>query len=607
MAIDLSDTSRELVERVRSFHTAAEAEHKQFRDHAGEFYGLYRGFNDFRDTHRGATSRDVDLAIRDAKREWGAELFIPFSFRTVETILPRMVAHRPRMLVLPQDQQALGNVENMRLTIDKQQKQIGYELVLQTIAKDGLIYGLGVQKTRWRKEYRNVRGITQSTYDPDAYVDGERERVCTFDDAVAERVDPWNFFWDPYADNVDTCEGVIHRTWRSPRFVRRMVEQGHWRTVENDPLCEWTLDDLLRMGPSTKRDEIMESRLTAEGYNTDRAQGDHLHEVWEFHDGDQVITVLDSEVPVQGGENDYGTLPFQIFRPTIVGGRLPGISEIEPIKHLQYEINTLRSQRRDAATLSLMKTFAFDENAVDADDLKFGPGLAIPINGNPRDFLFPIPTGDVPNSSYQESQEIVADIEGTSGVSDTVAGGDSGGPAAATATGVQLVQAAASKRIENKTRLLELGVVIPGGWQFLEMNQRKILEKRALMVEKPQDPNRPHLPAWEQVEIGPAELAGNMAIDIEGGSMAAENTPQRRQDAQALSMFKGDPNVDQRQLTVRQLDLHDVKHPESMLSPLEPMVPAQAVTAFLQATGQDPRVFLQFLNDNQADEPAEAA
>jgi hypothetical protein len=36
------------------------------------------------------------------RREWGAELFIPFAYRTVETIVPRMLAHRPKMNPLPE-------------------------------------------------------------------------------------------------------------------------------------------------------------------------------------------------------------------------------------------------------------------------------------------------------------------------------------------------------------------------------------------------------------------------------------------------------------------------------------------------------------------------
>jgi hypothetical protein len=197
--------------------------------------------------------------------------------------------------------------------------------------------------------------------------------------------------------------------------------------------------------------------------------------VWEYHDGQQVITVLDACYPVQAGPNPSGLaqIPFQIYRPTVVGGRFVGISEVEPIRHLQYEINTLRSQRRDAATLSLMRTFAYNETAVDPDDLVFGPNMAIPVNGDPREFLFPIPVPELPGSSYREEEAIVSDIQRTSGISDPVSGADVG--ASETATGVQLVQAAATMRIQNKARLLETQIIVPQGYDFIALNQRRIL------------------------------------------------------------------------------------------------------------------------------------
>jgi hypothetical protein len=230
------------------------------------------------------------------------------------------------------------------------------------------------------EDYKLYRGFsefkrdaaTRSPRDADdvRFIEGPPQQVCTFDDAIAERVDPFDFLWDPLGDSMDNVEFVVHRLWRGPAAVKRNVDKGVWRSAENDPTCPWDLEDLLSSRARTQRSDVWDQRLTAEGYSTTGQRQDALHEVWEFHDGDQVITVLDGTYPVQAGPNPGGValMPFQIYRPTVVGGRFVGISEIEPIKHLQYEINTLRSQRRDAATLSLMRTFAYNETAVDPDD-----------------------------------------------------------------------------------------------------------------------------------------------------------------------------------------------------------------------------------------------
>jgi hypothetical protein len=62
----------------------------------------YRRFTRFKSELLSTLSEnDRDEVITDAKKDWGAQLHIPLSFRTIETKVPRAIAHRPRMLVLP--------------------------------------------------------------------------------------------------------------------------------------------------------------------------------------------------------------------------------------------------------------------------------------------------------------------------------------------------------------------------------------------------------------------------------------------------------------------------------------------------------------------------
>src|SRR4051794_15999984 len=265
MPVALEGRDGDLTRIVEAAYRRAEPEHKNFRDKAEEFYRLYRGFTDFR--HSLSSARDADQIVSEARSEWGAELFIPFAYSTVETIVPRMVAKGPRMIVVPRDERAINSVRAMKLVIDAQCKNIDYETVLQIIGKDGLIYGLGVGKTRWRYEQRTqVKAI--ETLTPGVYHESEPQRIVAFDDAVAERVDPFDFMWDPNGDTMDNVEYVIHRLWRSPAQVARNVRDGIWRAAENNETCPWTLDDLLNGRARTQRSQIWDERLSAEGYNT---------------------------------------------------------------------------------------------------------------------------------------------------------------------------------------------------------------------------------------------------------------------------------------------------------------------------------------------------
>lgn len=562
--IELSSEDEGIRELVNRDLERARRRHKAYQKKWERYYSMYRSFLELRRTYRG-TPRDRDDAIRDAQRQWGAELFIPYAFMVIETVLPRMLSGFPTINVTPGNPESDANVDSVKLMLERQGDQIDYDLRSQDVAKSGLMYGLGVQKNYWRTRYR-VKPVLEKVNVPIAgqpeWITGKPTKKKTFDDPWSEQVDIFDWFWDPDGTDLDdSCDYVVHRTWRSDRYIRTMVESGLWRQ-------DWPVEDLLALGPTTTRDDDRATRDRVSGL--DEQQPGKTHEVWEYHDGNKVITILDGEVPVFVGDNPFwhGELPFQIYRPTKVPNELVGIGEIEPIEHLQLEMNTLRSQRRDNAALVLQKSFAYFEGMVDPDHLKFGPGMAIPVSGDPRQLLFPIEIGDIPNSGYQEEAHIQEDIARTTGIDDGQAGIASNAASAQTATGAQLVQAAANVRIQQKARLFAKQVIKPMVRQWLAMDQQKIRETR--FVPGPPRPDEADA-RWSWYEIGPGELAGEFTVEPEGESLQPDNVPQMRQDGQELwGAFAGHPEVDQRKLVTTVLEKFGVKNAQSWLKAQQP-------------------------------------
>ncbi|MGZ6031734.1 MAG: portal protein [Isosphaeraceae bacterium] len=595
--MDLSPEQDALVKRVSSCFNEAETQHKRYRSKWEHFYALYSNYTDLRNGLQNPSPRDRDELLYSAKREFGAELFIPMAFSTVETVLPRMIAQNPRMILTPRPLRALppefldrldDNAENLRMLIDAQQDQIHYELILQDVAKDGLVYGLGVQKTYWKRSER-VKQVLEphALYGWNVPCLGEHREV-EFDDPFAECVDPFDFFWDPMGDSIETCDWVIHRQWRSSKYCMDKIQSKAWTL----PL---TAEELGSGGG--RYDEVMSGRNRVDGH-TGRNGRSGLHEVWEFHDGNQVVVVLDREWPVMVGRNPawHGEIPFQVFRPTRVTHRMVGRGEIEPIEDLQQEINTLRSQRRDNATLKLMQSYAYQEGMVDPADVVFGAGMLIPMAGPPSDFLMPINVGDIPNSSYREEDALKGDVDRTSGVSDVVSGADPSGGVSSTATGAQLVQAAANKRIENKSRRLEVEVIASAARQWLALNQQKIVSPRPIQVPVTPSPDQPDR-RYTWVTLGPQDLAGEFAIAPEGGSTAPENTPQKQQTAQSLwSIGANNPLFDQQKLAEKVLDGYGIRDPKGYLAPppSSATVPPAVIEKLQQATGASPEL-VQFI------------
>jgi hypothetical protein len=253
-----------------------------------------------------------------------------------------------------------------------------------------------------------------------------------------------------------------------------------------------------------------------------------------------------------------------------------GIGEPEAIRDLTREMNELRTSRRDNAKLVLQRPFAYFDGLLDPGDIAFGPGVGVPVTGDPREVIFPLPLQDIPASSYQEEARLQADIERVTGIDDSVSGG-SGSPqgAAATATGAQLVQAAAGVRIQNKTRRLLAETVAPGTSQFHDLNRQYITEQKEVLG--------PPLPGgadqrWAWYEIGPEELAGEYTFEPEDGSTEPENIVQKREDLRMFAeVFAQNPLVDPRLVTKKMLELAGVENPEGWMAPEDPQVPAHAL------------------------------
>lgn len=573
-----SDQDKALLEWVIALLGKWEPYHKRWLDRANHFYGLWRSVQNWKTQLQSSSPRGLDDIIRDGQNVFGPELFIPMCFATVETIIPAMLAAPPQMNnIRARNAVSEGNVANVKALIEAQHEQMDYELRLQEIAKDGLIYGTGVQKTYWKTDYRQRKQLVPAA-DPGGGVVPVDLLQQVYDDPACVSVDPKDFIVDPFAPSIEESDGCFHRIWRSNRYVQRMIQAGKWRNLSGSGLTE--------LAESSKFDELRNEREAAvpeparEGASS--IGKSPMHEVLEFHDGEQVITVLDRQVIVASGPNPnwHGRMPFQVYRPTADPHMIHGIGEIEPIEKLQEELNILRTERRYNAALVLQKTFAYHEGVVEKEDVQFGPGFLIPVNGDPRELIREIPVGDIPNSGYEEEDRITGDIDRVSGISDVVTG--AGLSAGDTATGVQMVQSAASRRIEMKTRRLELEIINPGGQQMLELNQQRILTNREVRIPAQPTPEQPDR-RWAWLPIGPLSLMGEFEVACADRSTQPENIPQNRADAQmALTLMSENAVVDQRKLTEWAIRRMGVENPEAWLAAPDPVVPAAVLDRLVQ-------------------------
>jgi hypothetical protein len=610
----LPDDLQQLLDEVKRFEVDARPTHEHYRNAFSRLYRLWRSYRGLRaDALQANTKAEVDDVLQQARAGFGEPLFIPMVFGIVETTVPRMLSTEPRLLVTPGDPQSEDNVDAMKLIVNRQQHSTKFALSAQTVGKSGLVYGLGVGKTTKVRDTKVTPVLTQElrpVLDPQSqqpimqptpvqdpqtggyvadpqnpgqplmemqpvmapqWVASAPQEQVKYEGPIFEAVDVFDWMWDPDAYNLRTLGRCIHRTWKTDAEVKHMFDAGAWVLPAG-----WTLEDALRSGGRSQKDEVWSGRMSDKGINTTQNSEREIHEVWEFWGPDKVIIVLDRECVVAHGPYPYwhGEKPFQVYRPTEAMHEMVGIGEIEPVEDLQREMNVLRTQRRDNASLVLQRPFAYFDGFLDPEQIDFAPGSFWPMDGPPSELIFPIPLQDIPFSSYREEDSMKADADRAVGLSDSVMGGDDGG-APETATGVQMVHAAAGLRIQFKTRRFEIETVTSVCEQWVALNQQYIIEDQ--MVSGPPRPGEGDR-EFSWYKVGPAELAGRFVIEPEGGSMSPQNEVVKMQEAtQLYTMLRPDPMVDPRKLLVDVLTTAGKRNPESYLAPQMPMIDPRAL------------------------------
>jgi hypothetical protein len=582
---------------------------------------LYHSYTGLKRTLRDTTGQVREAIWQDARKEFGHELFIPHAYAIVETVLPALLSNRPRILVLPRNEASEQNVENMKATIDAQQSGINLELAAQPVAKSGLHYGIGVGKSYWLRRETEQKKVVKAAWYLQALGQKWALETCSeplFDDPTFEHIPVRDFGWDVFAANIDRARHAWHRTWRDTAYVMdRLSDPLGWSHVQLTPEDVETGN-----GSADRYRKSVQGPFDAQGIPvpaSSQMREVDIHEVLEFHDRAQIVTVLDRKwiVSVAPNESWYGRLPFHIYRPTEVLNQFCGKGEIEPIEDLQLEMNQLRTDRRWAALMALNPVLFYNDGLIDPDKIKVGPGELNAVNGDPRDIIWQLEIKDVPQSSVRETAEIAQDIVRASGISDSFAGGDAGSQA--TATGVQLQLARASARIQLKTHRLEIELFKPLGRHWVAMNQRHIIsERQPVRLPMPPEPGQPDR-RWAWNRLGPNELMGEFDIDIDGGSTTPENVPQKRQDAQIKTALLASPAagmLEPRRFLISILEDLGLKNPETYVTtggqPIPPEV-LQVIAQHLSEAGMDPQQAMTLVQESlqevqQAqDEQAQAA
>lgn len=437
------------------------------------WYKLYRSYAEKRDT--------------GDKR---ANLFIPYVYSIVETVVPRLIStvfsSRPYIGVLPVKEEAIENAKDMENLIDYQLTQkIGIIGVATSWFKEALIYGTSILKVGWEYEEDEV-WVDEPLMEIFGFPIGSRrvKKVQPVkDDPLVEHIDLWDFYIDPRAKDIDEADYCIHKVFRDVSYLKRMEEQGIYKNIDEVvKVSKEGAGSWYEEGVGTTAFETgMNTRLGLIGMQSIDKPSSKI-EILEYWTDDRVIAVANRSVVIRNDENPYHhrKKPFVRLVDVLVPHEFYGIGEIEPIEDLQYELNSLRNQRMDNINILINRMWKVIRGAdIDAKQLVSRPGGIIEVDD--MDDVQEIQMTDTSGNAIENVIEMVRrDMDNADGVYDYARGETT--DRRETATTASLLSQAANERFNLKVKLIEdlgmrrLGVLLT------QLNQQYIDTEKAIRI-----------------------------------------------------------------------------------------------------------------------------
>ncbi len=518
-----------------------------FFDKFVEYYKLYRSY------------------IEEAnKRPNGSNLFIPYAFHIIETIVAKLVNAmfyaRPYVQTVPLgvDDGDLRNekAKKMNKLLDYQffQKMDMMHIASDTI-KTALLYGTAVTKQTWDYEEKEVvkrvpkevLGIKLKNL-----FEEQKKKEIVKDYPKMTLVPILDFFFDPASTDIDSGRYCIHRYSEDLDVLKSQSEKTGGKYKNLDKLEEST------GAPSATVDLLASIGVSG---TANRKKGIEILEYWT---DDWVVKVANNEVVIMSQPNPFHhrKKPFAKWIDTPVPNEFYGIGEIEPIVYLQHELNTTRNQRIDNVSFALNRMWKKVRGAnISPDQLVSRPNGIIEVDDmNDLDEIqfTPVTVG------YEEEQVIKSDIDRTTGVFDSARG--SNPVRRETATTMSILANASSERFQIKVMLLSEGGFKEAVQQIIQLNQQ-FIDRNMEMIILGEDGTQ------EITELSPTDIIGEYDIVAVGSAVEPSLNKEVKQNQmiQLLNVINQNPYVNQEAFLRRLFEAFDMKNIDELLAQPEMM------------------------------------
>jgi hypothetical protein len=475
-------------------------------------------------------------------------LVVNLAFATKNVIAPSVAINSPRFTVnarKPENAPMSVIVEEVLNYLWRCHK---YQDEVRLAVDDWIVCGHGWVKTGYKFTREPVSKRTgeadeENTIDPadDEGVDDrapvpgnvETEMIITDDRPFVERISIFDMFVDPDARHPKEMRWIAQRTWRALQDVkvdsryapsaRRQVgasSWSRWDSEDGDGRDGWEKPD---QGAVSYAEIIEFYDLKRRTVATFAMDGDQSEDGENSQQSGGGFLIKPAPIPYGFGA------PFVMLRNYEVPDNFYPMGELESIESLQLELNETRNQmlnhRKRFARKWIYARDVFDEEGVRALESDIDNTM-IPImgDGNPANYIAPLPSIGTPPDFYNQSEMIEEDINTVSGISDYQRGSPEGN-IRRTATEAAMIQDAANARARDKLSKVESFLAEVGERIVLLMQQFTTGEHVARITSVAGR-------AW--VNYDADYLQGSYDFEVEGGSTEPRNEVFRRQSALQL-------------------------------------------------------------------------
>jgi hypothetical protein len=514
---------------------------------------------------------DVYTAARPKVRNrepWQSDLRVKYGMQVIDTALVNIVSGQPRIMVKarhPDHQRAAKAMQSVMDYFVAEDHLVEKQpaFVLQS-----LVYGATAAKNHWlyREAMRPVREFAHDPLNPEAVMENVTEQNLVMADRPT--FEPWDIykcFWEPGARDVDQSAYVVLQSYLSKDDLlqQRFNPQTGTGIYHN-------VDELLASGSAPEPRQSAQLRNL--GLQGERYKDKFLiEEIWT---DDQLVVLGNGQVLLRQQPNPYwhGKKPIVIAqtRPDLF--EMVGVSETELVDDLQQALQTVQNMRFDNLHMTVMRGITYREGGVtDPGALELRPRFKWAVSDH--DDIRPFEVQPLPPEAYQEETTLLSHLQLVTGINPYVSGADLQSVDQNTATGVTALQEVASRLLRFKAAQIQY----KGYQRSFEQwgaNTQQFLSK-SLAIEIAGQGND-----TEWIEVGPQDVAGELAYHIEGSEESLSRQQERGEAIALLNAFAplvaNMPGLNMKPILERVALAYNFPNPEALVSAVQQQPPPAA-------------------------------